>query len=411
MVTCIFEDELYTDLYPITYTRPTFDVVIGMTTILEKIIHKIPSQNVALLCRDYLKNTVKRNHPRFSVNSLQKSTTYTLINGRVIIADKLANKIRNLKNNEVLMSGFIVVAAKLSDDNAKLFRKTKDVTLSDLTVTKLKVRADFISNSWELAIKNPKQLTSDIHDSGNLGTIKGKLYDGVYLINKKQIHIARGVKIKSGTVIDAESGPVYIDRGTTISPNVTITGPVYIGEKCTINAGAKILYGTTIGESSKVGGEIAESIIHGFSNKQHDGFLGHSYIGTWCNLGANTNNSDLKNNYSSVELVLGKKKIDTKELFVGLIMGDHSKTGINTMFNTGTVVGVGCNIVGAGYPPKYIPSFTWMNLQSKPVPHNLTKFFETARAVYKRRKVQFTAVDKKMYTSLFNHTKKERKSL
>jgi len=167
-------------------------------------------------------------------------------------------------------------------------------------------------------------------------------------------------------------------------PNAVIQGPCYVGEKSKIKIGAKIYPGTSIGEFCKVGGEVEESIIHSYSNKQHDGFLGHAYLGQWVNIGAGANNSDLKNNYSKVNVYVNGELIDSDSLFVGLTMGDHSKTGINTMFNTGTVVGVMCNIFGADLFSKFVPSFSWGSVR-KMTENKLDKALQTARLVMGRR--------------------------
>jgi len=183
---------------------------------------------------------------------------------------------------------------------------------------------------------------------------------------------------------------------------------VYIGKNSKVKVGAKIYEGVTVGPVCKVGGELETSIIHGFSNKQHEGFLGHAYIGEWCNLGADTNNSDLKNNYSSVDVIMQGEKIDTGLTFVGLFMGDHSKSGINTMFNTGTVVGFCSNVYGAGYLPKYIPSFSWFDAQKGAQTYKMEKAIEVATRVMARRKVRFSATDKKLFHDIFHLTTKER---
>ena len=188
--------------------------------------------------------------------------------------------------------------------------------------------------------------------------------------------------------------------------NSTIVGPVYIGKKCKVKCGAKIYEGTSIGQVCKVGGEIEETIIHEYSNKQHDGFLGHAYIGSWCNLGADTNNSDLKNNYGSVDVILdGENKTDTGLTFVGLFMGDHSKTGIDTMFNTGTVVGFCSNVFGAGYLPKYISSFSWLEAKEENQIYKLEKAVDVAKKVMQRRDIRFSNSDKTIFNYLFKAIK------
>ena len=224
------------------------------------------------------------------------------------------------------------------------------------------VDAVVINYPWNLVANNGNEIISDFNllTSENKGLkIRGKVYPGVHLLNEANIFIDEGAKIKPGVVLDAESGPIYIGKEAKIFPNAVIEGPAFIGNKTAIKIGAKIYENTSIGEVCKVGGEVEESIIHSYSNKQHDGFLGHAYLGMWVNLGADTNNSDLKNNYGSVKVIINGQQVDSGSMFVGLTMGDHSKSAINTMFNTGTVVGVSSNVFGSGFPPKYVPSFSW----------------------------------------------------
>ena len=229
-------------------------------------------------------------------------------------------------------------------------------------------------------------------------------------MNRDEIFVGQGAKVKPGAVLDAEGGPIIIEPGATIFPNATIEGPAFIGEKSLIKIGAKIYEGTSIGEVCKVGGEVEETIIHSYSNKQHDGFLGHSYLGMWVNLGADTNNSDLKNNYGNVKVYVDGGIVDSGSMFVGLTMGDHSKSGINTMFNTGTMVGVSCNVYGGGFPPKFIPSFTWGGAEGL-LEYRLDKALETARAVMGRRKIELTASDEELMREIFRETAQERANL
>lgn len=182
---------------------------------------------------------------------------------------------------------------------------------------------------------------------------------GVFAVNPDKIHIGRNVSIAPTVVLDASEGPIIIDDNAVIMPQSTILGPTFIGANSTVKIGAKIYGGSNIGPVCKVGGEIEASIIHGYSNKQHDGFLGHSFLGEWVNIGADTNTSDLKNNYTTVKVILPMGPVDTGSLFLGVLMGDHCKTGINTMLNTGSVIGVSCNIFGSDYCKKTMPSFSW----------------------------------------------------
>ncbi len=264
-----------------------------------------------------------------------------------------------------------------------------------------------ISYVWELVHRNSDVLTEECIGSGKLGTVEGKVYDGVSMLEGSNIYVAEGASVKPGAVLDAEGGPIFIDEGARVFPNAVIEGPAYIGRKSQIKVGAKIYEGTTIGEVSKVGGEVEESIIHSYSNKQHDGFLGHAYVGMWVNLGADTNNSDLKNNYGNVKVYVDGEEVDTGSMFVGLTIADHSKSGINTMFNTGTVVGVCCNVFGGGFPPKYIPSFSWGGAEGLTI-YRPDKGIEVAGRVMGRRDVILTEPVRKLLLKVFELTGEER---
>jgi UDP-N-acetylglucosamine diphosphorylase/glucosamine-1-phosphate N-acetyltransferase len=208
-------------------------------------------------------------------------------------------------------------------------------------------------------------------------------------------------------VLDAEDGPIFIDEGATIMANASLQGPLFVGAKSTIKMGAKIYEGTSIGPVCKVGGEVEESIFHAYSNKQHEGFLGHAYLGEWVNLGADTNNSDLKNNYGTVRVHIDGKTIDSGLLFVGLFMGDHAKSGINTMFNTGTVVGVMSNVFGADYPDKLVPSFAWGGAASCET-YACEKALQVARRVMARRNRELTKAQEAVLRQVFELTAHER---
>ena len=191
-------------------------------------------------------------------------------------------------------------------------------------------------------------------------------------------------------------------------PNAVIEGPASIGDRTVVKVGAKIYHGTSIGRECKVGGEVEASIVQSYTNKQHDGFLGHSYLGSWVNIGADTNTSDLKNTYGSVKVQLELERIDTGMQFVGVMMGDHSKTGINVMFDSGTVVGVSCNVYGAGLPPKFVPGFSWGDGKSLSV-YDLEKGLETARRVLLRRDITMTDAYERLYRHVFAATRSSRK--
>jgi UDP-N-acetylglucosamine diphosphorylase / glucose-1-phosphate thymidylyltransferase / UDP-N-acetylgalactosamine diphosphorylase / glucosamine-1-phosphate N-acetyltransferase / galactosamine-1-phosphate N-acetyltransferase len=272
------------------------------------------------------------------------------------------------------------------------------------------VKVTMIRYPWDLVGNNGAQLRADFAalTAGMKEKINGKVYDGAILLNREAICIDAGAKVKPGVVLDAEEGPIYIAKNAKVFPNATIEGPAYIGEGSMIKIGAKIYEDTSIGPVCKVGGEVEASIIHSYSNKQHDGFLGHAYLCKWVNLGADTNNSDLKNNYGNVRVYINGEEVDSGSTFVGLTMADHSKSAINTMFNTGTVVGVSSNIFGAGFPPKYVPSFAWGGAESMTT-YDMSRSLEVARRVMGRRKVVMSAAEEGVFRKVFELTHEERR--
>jgi UDP-N-acetylglucosamine diphosphorylase/glucosamine-1-phosphate N-acetyltransferase len=404
---CIFEDEYCNRFHPLTLTRPAFDLRCGISLLREKITRRFPDSCPHLFCRDYLAEVVREATPGVPVN--QPPTENSLfINGRFILGEKLPAP---ASQNLVWKKDGEVAATWISENRLASLVQIKNGVIPTSWFDGLPVEeidGTFIRYPWDLVHHNSAQIRSDFAFFNRGGQILGKIYPNVTLLEEKNIYIAPGAKIKPGVVLDAEDGPIYIDQGATIMANACLQGPAFVGAKATIKMGAKIYEGTSIGEVCKVGGEVEESIIHSYSNKQHEGFIGHSYLGQWVNLGADSNNSDLKNNYSTVKIYVNGEMVDSGLLFVGLIMGDHAKCGINTMFNTGTVVGVMSNVFGAGYPDKFIPSFTWGGIESMET-YEIDKALEVARRVMARRKMALSAAQEKMLRQVFEMTASERK--
>jgi UDP-N-acetylglucosamine diphosphorylase/glucosamine-1-phosphate N-acetyltransferase len=260
-----------------------------------------------------------------------------------------------------------------------------------------------------LILSNPEQLIHDFAAAGRSG-IEGTVEQPCAVRGSaKDLYIARGAVVHPMVVLDLQQGPVYIDEGAEIHPFTRIEGPCYIGKK-SILFGAKCREGNSIGPQCRIGGEVEESIVHGYSNKYHDGFLGHAYVGEWVNLGALTTNSDLKNDYSSVSVVLdGKNAIDTGSTKVGSLIGDHTKTSIGTLFNTGAYVGAMALITGTGKPlPKYLPSFAWFLEGVVTKGFGKRKLYETAQKVTGRRGREWTAAQERMWDEIFAMTASER---
>lgn len=409
---CLFEDDSYSKLLPLAYTCPVYELRCGILTLKERTLKFFPNLSVTLHCREYLADLVKLQNPDMLVNQI-KSKSCLFINGRVILNYNLAAEIIQSVDT-LFVKEDQVVAATVSGSNLSILgNKLSDLySITDFNnLSKKEVDADFINYPWDLIALNGEQLINDFNlllNKSDKDRIKGNIYAGTYLLNKDQIYIDEGTSIKPGVVIDAEAGPVYIGKAVKILSNAVIEGPAFIGNGTLIKIGAKIYENTSIGEVCKVGGEVEGSIIHSYSNKQHDGFLGHSYLGKWTNIGAATNNSDLNNNYSTVKVLDEKGKLfDTAQQFLGLIMGDHSKCSINTKFNTGTIVGVSSIIFGESFPPKNIPSFCYGGSESLET-HLIEKAIETARRVTARRKVHFSDIDEKLFRFIFKVTKPDR---
>ncbi len=409
---CIFEGVHYERLLPLVYMRPTWDLRCGILTLREKIERCYPGVPVQLHCRAYLADFIREQNPGIPVNAVN-TMSCLFINGRVLADAQFAAQVPLQGEDTLYVDGESIIAARVSGRNLERF-KGRLVDVYDFPdfegLVRKEVKASMIRYPWDLVGNNGAQLRADFGalTAGMSEKITGKVYDGVYLLNRDAICIEAGAKVKPGVVLDAEEGPIYIAKNAKIFPNATIEGPAYIGEGSMIKIGAKIYEDTSIGPVCKVGGEVEASIIHGYSNKQHDGFLGHAYLGKWVNLGADTNNSDLKNNYSSVRVYINGAEVDSGSTFVGLTMGDHSKSAINTMFNTGTVVGVSSNIFGAGFPPKYVPSFAWGGGESFTT-YDMNRSLEVARRVMGRRKVVMSAAEESVYRKVFELTHEERR--
>jgi UDP-N-acetylglucosamine diphosphorylase/glucosamine-1-phosphate N-acetyltransferase len=410
---CIFEDPQYVNLLPLVYTRPVYDLRCGILSLRQKIERCYPKARVALLCRPYLADVVRLQNPGTHVNEVH-ATSCLIINGRVLADPDLRKKIPLNGQEAVYISGNTVVAVRMhAGRHASLKHSFSEIFDAEHfgALEKIEVDVPFIHYPWELVHHNGEQLRKDFASlvRGSRKRIRGKVFPGVHLVNRKQIFIDSGAVIKPGAVLDAERGPISIGRNATILPNAVIEGPAFIGAHTLVKAGAKIYENTSIGEWCKVGGEVEASIIHSHANKQHEGFVGHSYIGSWCNLGADTNTSDLKNNYGTVQVQINGKMVDSGLQFVGLMMADHAKSGINTMFNTGTVVGVASNVFGSGFPPKFIPSFSWGGAEGM-TEYEREKALEVARRVMKRRNVEMTDADAALLRKIFDLTAHERRS-
>jgi len=378
----LFDGSSHKSLQPLTLTKPVAHLRVGIFTIKEK-WEKHLEQQVGIRTKDYLS-------AKFNGND--KAGGFG-ISANVLPTSDLVDVISNLENKQLLTyKGKLIAINPLPNSDENL-----DTYLKDFTQIEYDTEVSTIEHPWDIFRKNDAEIRADFEFVKK--EKKRSKHSGIAntLINEKDIFIEEGAKVM-GAFLNATDGPIYIAKDAEIMEGCLVRGPFALCEHAGLKMGAKIYGATTVGPYCKVGGELNNVVLQAYSNKGHDGFLGNSVIGEWCNLGADTNCSNLKNNYGNVKVYsyAEGKAIDTGLQFCGLIMGDHSKSGINTMFNTGTVVGVSANIFGGDFPPKYIPSFSWGKEKFK-----LEKAFEVAERMMSRRNVAFTNEDKKIFEEIF----------
>ena len=378
-----------------------------MTSLGEKIQARVGTTDVAWFLPEYLAEVYrsKTEHPVNDVSAL-KGADLLIVDARVKAA---TFEVPAGTKSEVGIDGQgqVAYAYVVGSDAKKLKGPDIETFLASAKANLPTVQRDvpMWEYTWDLILANPEQLTADFATAGRSG-IEGDVEEPMAIRgSKKDIYIAPGVTIHPMVVIDAEHGPVYIDEGVEIHPFTRIEGPCYVG-KGSMLLGAKCREGNSIGPLCRIGGEVEESIIHGHSNKYHDGFLGHSYVGEWVNLGALTTNSDLKNDYSTVSVMLdGKRPIDTGSTKVGSLIGDHTKTSIGTLLNTGSYVGAMAIIMATGKPlPKFVPSFAWFIEGVVTKGFGRKALYKTAETAMDRRTHEWTPAQQAMWDAIFEMT-------
>ena len=386
----LFDGNVRNQLLPFTFTRPVADIRVGILTIREKWEHYL-GFTTTTVTEDYLSD-------KYPFLELDKNI---FINASFLPSQNLVNIIKNLEENQAVFFDDEPLAFFTSDGQEVDFDTYDVIQYEHKDVLR-------IENTWDIFSKNGEAIKRDF-EMLTEGRQSQPIPDGVWAKNPENIFIEEGAKVEFCT-LNASNGPIYIGKEAEIMEGSLVRGPFALCEHATLKMGAKIYSDTTIGPHSKVGGEVNNSVIFGFSNKGHDGFLGNAVLGEWCNLGADTNNSNLKNNYAEVRLWNYETEgfAKTGLQFCGLMMGDHSKCGINTMFNTGTVVGVSANIFGSGFPRNFVPSFSWGG-SSGFTTYKTRKAFEVAKVVMSRRNVEFTETDEKILEHVFEETAKWRK--
>jgi UDP-N-acetylglucosamine diphosphorylase/glucosamine-1-phosphate N-acetyltransferase len=401
---CIFEDNNFSNLYPLVYLRPVFELRCGITTLREKIETAYPEAKVWLLFRGWLREVVAqriKNQLNDLDNLIGKSALF--INGRALLS--IEDKIPAQGGDEVFFNKGEIVAFRLKEVPKIPIPLTTAFLRGLKNQCKLtEVKISVIKYPWDLINHNGETIKEDFLKIKNQKSkIKNQVMDAEVYGDKTLLYIGKGSRVEAGTILHLEEGPIYIGDDVIIRSPTIIDGPCYIGDG-TIIDGAKIRYGTSIGPVCRIAGEVEESIIQGYTNKHHRGFLGHSYLCEWVNLGALTTNSDLKNNYGQVKVYINGELLNTQNIKVGCFIGDYTKTGIGTMINTGSVYGVGANVFGAeGVLPKFIPSFAWGGKDGF-VEYRLEKFLADSKIVMSRRKIEQTKADRELLRKVYELT-------
>ena len=385
----LFDSDVRESLLPFTYTRPVADIRIGILTIREK-WEKHLGLTTTTITQEYLEE-------KFPMVEMEANI---LINASFCPTASLVTQVKNLSKNEAIFKGENVIAFYTTDSQ-------EEVNFEDYTQIEFEEELIQVKNTWDIFMYNGKAILLDF-ELITEGRTSEPIPEGVQFLNKENIFIEAGAVIIFAT-LNASEGPIYIGKDALVMENTSIRGPFSIGEHAVLKMGSKIYKDTTIGPYSKIGGEVSNSVIFGYSSKGHDGYLGNAVIGEWCNLGAGTSNSNLKNNYSEVKLwdYETGRFAKTGLQFCGLMMGDHSKCAINTMFNTGTVVGVSANIFGSGFLRNFTPSFSWGGAAGFTT-FQIKKVYEVVTAVMQRKSLTFEEKDQKILDHIFEETKQYR---
>jgi UDP-N-acetylglucosamine diphosphorylase/glucosamine-1-phosphate N-acetyltransferase len=406
MRVCLFEDSGVNQLEPLTLTRPVFDLLCGRTSLARKQVNHVAAQEIGVLVRPYLAAVVKESRPSWFVNdySWLHAAPTMLINGRWLPPSQFHG---NPNQPHLGMLEDEIAYAVL---NPPELRCCVSHSLDDCLETwfnllpKFPAGGQWIRYSWDLVEFNPQQLIQDFNRYPLAGDLFAPPENFTVVGPRANLVVARSANIDPYVVFDTTQGPIVVADNATITAFSRIEGPCYIGKNTQVQ-GAKIRCGTTLGEQCRIGGEVEASIIQGHSNKYHEGFLGHSYLGEWVNLGAGTHNSDLRNDYGEVSVVVLNQLINSGLKKVGCFIGDHSKTGLGTLINTGSNIGAFCNLLPAGrFAPKYMPSFVNWWKGSLEENFAMNSILATTATVMNRRGCSLTDALADMYRKLFDET-------
>ena len=385
----LFDGNVRDALLPFTYTRPVADIRIGILTLREKWERRL-GLTTTTITQEHLEE-------KYPMVEMEENV---MINASFLPTNELIEQVKELSANQAIFQGEEVIAFYTSGSQEEVdFGNYEQIDFEEELLR--------VNNTWDIFSLNDKAIQQDF-ELLTEGRKSQPIPQGTQYVNKENIFIEEGAEINFA-ILNASTGPIYIGKDALIMEGSIVRGPLAMCEHSVLKIGAKIYGATTLGPYCKVGGEVNNSVLFGYSSKGHEGFLGNSVLGEWCNLGADTNTSNLKNNYAEVKLWNYEtgRFARTGLQFCGLMMGDHSKCGINTMFNTGTVVGVSANVYGSGYPRNFIPSFSWGGASGFTT-YQLKKVFEVADVVMKRRDTELSIEDQNILEAVFEQTKQYR---
>lgn len=403
MPLCVFEDDAVRHLAPLTLTRAAFDLRVGAVTLLDGL--RAAFQGLAgplvLHTRPGVAAVTAQEHPDALVNRLPEGQGVLFVNGRWLargsdVLDDALDAANTGTPRAWVADGALVAAWHPVPPPDALDRPLLDL----FDGAEAAEDAVLVRSLPDLLNDVGARIAHDVEALGGLGQHAGQVHPSAVLHAPERIQVAVGARVRPGAVLNAEGGPIHVGSEAVVEEGAVLRGPVFLGPKAVVKATGRV-EASAVGTASKVGGEVHESIVHSFSNKAHDGYLGNSYLGRWCNLGAGTTTSNLKNDYGEVTLwdAAAGDFAATGQQFAGLFMGDHSKSAIGTLFNTGTVVGVFCNLFGSGFPPRHVPSFAWGGAEGF-TPYRIEKALRVAETVMARRGVALTDADRALLTAI-----------
>ncbi len=416
----IFEDDKFDRFFPLTYNRPVYELICGIGRIKDKIAWFFPEAETNLLCRDYLKS-VFRSKANQKINDfdVEDEDKILLINGRIIPRQDLSQKLSFSQQEEFFFRGEDLAAWR---GTGLLFKSHENIFKTLWVKDRIRpikqekgiseIDLNLVSYPWDLVNLNGSEIENDFKrlrpnlDFKNIFK-RNQIDDRALMYDVERVYLQKDCQIDGQVVLDARGGPIVVGDRVTIQSQTIVEGPCYIGDG-TVLVGGKIRQGTSIGPVCRIGGEVEQSVFLGYSNKYHQGFLGHSYVGEWVNLGALTTNSDLKNNYRPVKVMVKGELVDSRLIKVGSFLGDYVKTGIGTLLGTGMVVGFATNIFGGGLiRDKSIPSFSWGDTDSLEE-YELDKAIHAAQMMMERRSMRLSGEEKGLFKRIFEMTRDER---